>query len=1242
MAGKMLRSSRRRLSVETLESRTQPAALQPLRVALISDAVAQAGQVEAAAAHGVLAITYDAAGASLDSLVGTLQGISTAHGGAPIGRLGLVAHGRPGTVDIGTADTLDMQDVTTRSEVWSDLRSLLTPNARIDLYACDVAAGSSGKAFVDAIATQTGADIYASTDAVGTGKGADLVWEYRTGVRGASPLFKPAALKKIHGLVLEDGYAPNQVKADADRPTGANSPNFGVLTSTRTVSNLQLVAGKPDWFRFDTSGVATTDDYVRIEFLDTNGNLDLYVFEQDGTNYVGWSESNTNVEEVSLAGKPAGTYYIAVYGRNDTVGNPNYTLQVVAPPAAADDVYAPNQTKADADRPAGVNSPNLGVLTGTTTLTNLMVNGNNDWFKFKTSAVGTVNDYVRLQFLDKDGNLDLYVFEQDGTNYVGWSESNTNTEQVSLAGKPAGTYYILVQPRAQTLGGNPNYTLQVVAPAAASDDPFENNDAKSDADRPTGLHSPNLGQVAGSQVLKNLVDDGDRDWFRIETTQASTVGNYVRLDFQDQNGNLDLYVYEQDGSTFVGWSESNTDTEQVSLAGKPAGTYYILVQPRALNLGGNPNYTLQILAPGSGASVESVLAKEGDAGLTPMTFTVTRGDGAGAASVQYSTVDGSAVVGTDYDSTSGTLNFANGETQKSVTVMIHGDKAQEADETLFLNLSNPVGMILNTFQAVGTILNDDQAGILQFSAPTYSVSESVTTAFVKVTRTGGSDGQVTVHYSTDDGSAVAPDDYAITTGTLTFNTGETSKTIGIPIVNDSLSESDETINLVLTNPIGGAALGDQSTSELIILANDRQAGILQFSAPSYSVSEGVGRATITVNRIGGDDGTVTVKYTTGNRIAIAPGDYTADSGVLTFADGDTSQSFDIEIVDDGMFETNEQFRVTLSAATGGAKLGAPRTAAVTIANDDVLMTRNTIVAGAGNSGLLKVFDATDGTVKASIQAYPVGFTAGVRVATGDVTGDGVPDIIVAPGANGATSVRVFDGTDGQQLAGTQGEIFVGLSAVGMNVAAGDVNGDSRADIIVGAGAGAGPHVRVFSGIDRSVLADFDVFAGSSGEVSVAVGDVTGGAANEIIVGSPTGGVVNAYDAIGAVQKTYDAFPGSTGGISVAAGDVDGDSKADIIVGSGAGASPSVRVLKGTTGADLLSPIVPYSTKFKGGVRVAAGDVNGDGIIDQMIVGGGIGSNQKVKVYDLSTGLPVKQHSPFGRVKTNGVFVAGVK
>jgi hypothetical protein len=1237
----------RRLNVHTLEDRLAPAALQPLRVALISDGVASAAQVQAAAAKNVVAVTYDAETATLGSLVGLLEGVSAANGGTPIGHLGLVAHGRPGAITIGDLDTLDGQDVSADSATWSRLRDLLTPTARLDLYACGVAAGPDGKAFINTLAQRTDADVYASTDAVGSGKNADLVWEYNTGVRGRAPLFRVAALKKIAGLVLEDAYAPNQVKADADRVLGTNSPNLGVVTGQKTLSNLQLIAGDPDWFRFDTAGIATTAHNVRIEFENANGNLDLYVYEQDGTSLVtGYpSTGNGNVEQIDLTGKPAGTYYIAVYGRTEVVGNPKYTLQVVAPLAADDDAYEGNDGKADADRPTGVNSPNFGMLTGVTTVSNLVLDGESDWFKFQTDGVGTTADYVRLDFQNADGNIDLYVYEQDGTSLVtGYpSTGNGDVEQIDLTGKPAGTYYIKVHPRLGSVGGNSNYTLQIKPPAAAGDDPFERNDGKADADRAAGPNSPNLGRVAGSRVLSNLVLDGESDWFRFETTQPSTVGNYVRLDFENDNGNIDLYVYEQDGTSLVtGYpSTGNGDVEQIDLATYPMGTYYVKVYPRLGSVGGNTNYTLQILAPGSGLSVEPVTVTEGDGGFVNAVFNVSRGNGAGTASVNFNTADGTATAGADYIAIpTTTLNFANGETTKTVTVQVRGDLLDEPDESFFLNLSNAVGADLNTSQAIGTILDDDDAGIIQFSLDSYSIAESAGTAFIKVTRTGGLDGQVTVDYATDDGSAIAPGDYTSKTATLTFNQGEASKTIAVPIINDGDSEPTETVNLILTNATGGSTLGERTTAELNILASDRKAGSLQFSASSYTFNENVGTATITVNRVGGADGVVTVRYSTMAGTAKAGSDYTTEINTLTFDDGETSQTIEIEILNDTLFEIQEELKLTLSAPTGGAKLGSPRIAALKIVDEDVLMTAKTLVTAAGNAGTIKVLDLETGVAKLTIQAFPVGFKAGVRVGTGDVNGDGTPDIIAAPGPNGGTHMKIFDGRTGAQLDNFAHGLPV---AGGVHVAAGDVNGDTFADIIVGAGAGAGPHVKVFSGLDRSVLSDFVAFPGANHGVRVAVGDVTGDGAIELIVGAGPGGPgdVKIFSLGGALLSTLPAFTGITGGVSVAVGgDLNRDGKLDIIVGAGPGAGPHVRVLNGSNGAELAA-VTAYAPTFRGGVNVSVGDLDGDGVME-LITGVMSGAGQRVKIFDLTTGVVQRQHSPYGTVNTLGVFVAGVQ
>jgi hypothetical protein len=123
------------------------------------------------------------------------------------------------------------------------------------------------------------------------------------------------------------------------------------------------------------------------------------------------------------------------------------------------------------------------------------------------------------------------------------------------------------------------------------------------------------------------------------------------------------------------------------------------------------------------------------------------------------------------------------------------------------------------------------AGTLQFSATAYSVAETAGSIAITVTRTGGSSGTVTVNYATGNGTATAGSDYTAAAGTLTFNPGETSKTFIVAVLDDALSEGTQTLNLTLSNPTGGAALGSPATAILSIIDNDSPNG--QFVTRAY-------------------------------------------------------------------------------------------------------------------------------------------------------------------------------------------------------------------------------------------------------------------------------------------------------------------------------------------------------------------------------------------------------------------------
>ncbi len=231
-----------------------------------------------------------------------------------------------------------------------------------------------------------------------------------------------------------------------------------------------------------------------------------------------------------------------------------------------------------------------------------------------------------------------------------------------------------------------------------------------------------------------------------------------------------------------------------------------------------------------------------------------------------------------------------------------------------------------------------QPGDMQFAAATYSLAENGGNLVVSVTRSNGSDGAVSVDYATTDGSASAGSDYTEASGTLNFADGELSRTFSISILDDLVYEGDEDVNLALSNPTGGASLATPANAVLTIAEDDPQPqpGVLQFSVAAYSLAEDGGDLDITVIRSNGSDGAVSVDYATADASATAGSDYAAASGTLSFADGELSRTFSVSLLDDTIYEGDEDVNLALSNPTGGASLATPANAVLTILEDDPL------------------------------------------------------------------------------------------------------------------------------------------------------------------------------------------------------------------------------------------------------------------------------------------------------------------
>jgi hypothetical protein len=299
-----------------------------------------------------------------------------------------------------------------------------------------------------------------------------------------------------------------------------------------------------------------------------------------------------------------------------------------------------------------------------------------------------------------------------------------------------------------------------------------------------------------------------------------------------------------------------------------------------------------------------------------------------------------------------------------------------------------------------------------------------------------------------------------------------------------------------------------------------------------------------------------------------------------------------------------------------------------------------ISPGPGVPSEVRLFDAT-GAVVDSVLVYGPGFLGGARVATADVNHDGTFDVIAGAGTSGGPHIKVLDGTNLRNELHSFFAFDPGFTG-GVFVSAADFNGDNKADIIVGADAGGGPHVKVFDGVNLSVLFSFFAFDSSfTGGVRVAAGLIDNNNIPDIIVGAGPGGGPhvrvlqgdvaqgpNPLEVDDALRSFYAYDPGFLGGVFVAGADVLGDSlgRDDIITGPGAGGGPHLRVWEGPNSAkgvraveraELLFEFFVEPPEGSGpittGLRVAGVDIDGDGR-EEIVVA----TDKNVFVYELVT------------------------
>lgn len=393
----------------------------------------------------------------------------------------------------------------------------------------------------------------------------------------------------------------------------------------------------------------------------------------------------------------------------------------------------------------------------------------------------------------------------------------------------------------------------------------------------------------------------------------------------------------------------------------------------------------------------------------------------------------------------------------------------------------------------------------------------------------------------------------------------------------------------------------------------------------YTAGEGLGGVTVSVS--GGPS--VTTFGSGGYTISLDPGTYT-----VNVSGGGLPATISRTV---SISDANVRLNVTTDTGSGGG--GSAPVGQLKLTPSSRILV---VGADAGGGPNVTVFDAGTRQSIYSFFPYDKGFTGGVRVAIGDVNGDRIPDLLCAAGPGGGPNITAFSGKDGSQLMSffAYDQNFTG----GVYVAAGDVNGDGFADIICGADGGGGPNITVFNGKDQTRLLSFFAYDQRfTGGVRIAAGDVNGDGRADIICGAGPGGGPNItiFDGTGNRLHSFFAYDSAfSAGIYVSSGDVNGDGKADVIAGAGPGGGPNVSVFDASKSdiASLLS-FFPYDPAFTGGVRVASVDRNGDGKADIISVAGP-GGGPDVGSFGGITGANIDHFFAFNQAFTGGLYVAG--
>ncbi len=387
-------------------------------------------------------------------------------------------------------------------------------------------------------------------------------------------------------------------------------------------------------------------------------------------------------------------------------------------------------------------------------------------------------------------------------------------------------------------------------------------------------------------------------------------------------------------------------------------------------------------------SVSDATLTEGNSGLTEAEFTVSIPIAVDfEVGVNYVTANATAASGSDFVSTSGTLIFAPGQTNQTVTVLVLNDLRDELDETFFVNLSSPTNAQLADSQGVATIADNDLPPSLSISGTSIAEGNSGTRNLVFAVSLSAASGRtVTVQYATSNGTAAAGSDYVPRSGTLTFLPGVVSQSIIITVNGDTSAELDEALLVTLSNPTSATLLVNQAQGSIL---DDDNVSISD--AVLVEGDTGVVNAVFTVALAIPLPLDVRLDYATANGTATTGSDYLASTGTVVLAAGEISRTITVPVLGDRLDEADETINLNLSDPVN--VLLSDTQAVATISDDDPLpsLSVSDAIVIEGNAGTKNL------TFTVSLSGAS-GRTATVQYATAEDSATAGSDYITRTGA----------------------------------------------------------------------------------------------------------------------------------------------------------------------------------------------------------------------------------------------------